>query len=34
MIETIQYLPVAKKTTLSEKAGTDVLFEQYELTKL
>lgn len=34
MIETIQYLPVAKKTTLSEKAGTDVLFEQYELSKL
>ena len=34
MIETIQYLPVAKKTTLSEKVGTDVLFEQFDLSKL
>ena len=43
MIETIKTLPLAKKTTISEKAGvsdssltlqTEILFEQFELDKL
>jgi hypothetical protein len=34
MIETIKTLPVAKKNGISIKAGTEILFEQYELDKL
>lgn len=35
MIETIKTLPLAKSGgKISEKTGTDILFEQYELDKL
>jgi len=35
MIETIKSLPLAKKgNQISVKAGTDILFEQYDLEKL
>lgn len=34
MIETIKVLPLTKKTEISTKSGTDILFEQYDLDKL
>jgi len=34
MIDTIKTLPVAKKGGISEKAGTDILYEHFELDKL
>jgi len=34
MIDTIKTLPVAKKGEISEKSGTDLLYEQFELDKL
>lgn len=34
MIETIKTLPLAKKGAISEKSGTEILFEQFELDKL
>jgi hypothetical protein len=34
MIDTIKTLPVAKKGGISEKQGTDILYEHFELDKL
>ena len=34
MIETIKTLPVAKSDKISEKPGTEILTEQFELDKL
>ena len=34
MIETIKTLPLAKSKNISQKNGTEILFEEFELDKL